>query len=675
MKQPTWRRSIAAVLVLSGGAGLAVLPATAGASTAPGGATAPRTTAASAAPAATSTTAPPTFTSPPDVTIASGATRTITVTASGTPTPSIHQTGGTLPPGMTFDAAASGGSATISGTPKPAAASYTVDLTASSSAGSATQQLVVTFSDYGSAPTITSASSFVVAPKQYDHVQVVATGTPTPTLHLDGTLPPGMSFHPQSDGTATISGYLQPSGQTTYDVTVTATNGNNPPAVQHLALDVAQPVTFTSPATAQLKAGSYDVVHLTTNGTPTPKLTLAGNLPPGMSFRPNDQYGSATIQGQVPAGVTGTYQLTVTATNGVGAPVIDDLTLSFSQAPAITSPSQLSVTGGQPVRFTVHATGVPTPAVTEQGALPAGLHFYGGNGIAVIAGTPRYGLQGTTTIQLVAANGAGANATQQLHLVQSAGTPPTVPGATGYWYVTSAGQLLWKGQARPIAPHTPQSPRQVVGIAPTPDQQGYYLVSSFGGVFTYGDATFRGSITHLHLRTPTVALATTPDGRGYWEVTRAGNVFTFGDARFYGSTAGRRLPPIVAFGVTPDGHGYWLVSARGNVYNFGDAHFAGSAVRMHIPNVVGFAPTPDGHGYWLATANGGVIPFGDATSYGSLAGRRIPPVTAFAATGNGHGYWLVTANGSIFPFGDAHFFGSSGAAHLSAPVVGFAPQL
>jgi hypothetical protein len=35
--------------------------------------------------------------------------------------------------------------------------------------------------------------------------------------------------------------------------------------------------------------------------------------------------------------------------------------------------------------------------------------------------------------------------------------------------------------------------KPIVGMAPTPDGKGYWLVGSDGGIFTFGDATFDGS--------------------------------------------------------------------------------------------------------------------------------------------------------------------------------------
>ncbi|HVA42892.1 MAG TPA: hypothetical protein VNF50_05365, partial [Acidimicrobiales bacterium] len=46
-----------------------------------------------------------------------------------------------------------------------------------------------------------------------------------------------------------------------------------------------------------------------------------------------------------------------------------------------------------------------------------------------------------------------------------------------------------------------------VGMVATPDGAGYWLVGQDGGVFSFGDAPFKGSAGGLHLRGPVVAVA------------------------------------------------------------------------------------------------------------------------------------------------------------------------
>jgi len=92
-------------------------------------------------------------------------------------------------------------------------------------------------------------------------------------------------------------------------------------------------------------------------------------------------------------------------------------------------------------------------------------------------------------------------------------------------------------------------------MAPTPDGHGYWLVAADGGVFSFGDAGFYGSMGGKKLDAPVVGMAPTPDGHGYWLVAADGGVFSFGDAGFYGSMGGKKLDaPVVggsAIGVIP----------------------------------------------------------------------------------------------------------------------------
>ena len=79
-------------------------------------------------------------------------------------------------------------------------------------------------------------------------------------------------------------------------------------------------------------------------------------------------------------------------------------------------------------------------------------------------------------------------------------------------------------------------------ICSTPSGNGYWIAGSDGGVFTYGDAGFYGSIPGIQppvrLAAPIVGMAATPSGRGYWLLGKDGGVFNFGDARFYGAPTG-----------------------------------------------------------------------------------------------------------------------------------------
>jgi hypothetical protein len=218
--------------------------------------------------------------------------------------------------------------------------------------------------------------------------------------------------------------------------------------------------------------------------------------------------------------------------------------------------------------------------------------------------------------------------------------------------------------------------RPIVGIAATPTGHGYWLLGADGGVFSFGDATFRGSTGNLRLHAPALQMASTSDGRGYDFVAGDGGIFTFGDAAFHGSTGNLPLVrPVVGMASTPNGGGYWLVATDGGIFAFGNAHFYGSTGSLHLSQpVVGMAPTLSGHGYWLLSADGGVFPFGDATFHGSGAGRTGGSrAVGIVATGDGRGYWIVLANGQVLSNGDAASIGgpSTAATPTSDPNYSF----
>jgi hypothetical protein len=172
--------------------------------------------------------------------------------------------------------------------------------------------------------------------------------------------------------------------------------------------------------------------------------------------------------------------------------------------------------------------------------------------------------------------------------------------------------------------------------------------------------------------TRAVAVARTPTGRGGWVGAADGGVITFGDAEFAGSMGGKRLnKPIVGIAATPTGKGYWLVATDGGIFSFGDAKFFGStgSIRLNKP-IAAMAATPTGKGYWLVASDGGIFTYGDARFYGSLG--RTPPafaVSAMATTANGRGYWLVTAAGQVYTFGNATY-GGNGPVPPYGAVVG-----
>jgi hypothetical protein len=237
-----------------------------------------------------------------------------------------------------------------------------------------------------------------------------------------------------------------------------------------------------------------------------------------------------------------------------------------------------------------------------------------------------------------------------------------------------------------------------VYIAPTPDGAGYWIAGLDGGVFSFGDAQFYGSVPGAIGHAPVFPIAqisSTPDGKGYWLAGDDGGVYAFGDAQFYGSVPGALghdpETGVVDFAPTPDGKGYWMVDNIGGIYAFGDAQFYGSlpgsdqatgtlftpcttdhSYCLNTSGVIGFSPTPDGHGYWILDSDGDVFPYGDAPYFGSVPqalGGTVPPtgVLSITPTPDGNGYWILGGDGGVYSFGSANFYGSLPGVGVSQP--------
>jgi hypothetical protein len=78
------------------------------------------------------------------------------------------------------------------------------------------------------------------------------------------------------------------------------------------------------------------------------------------------------------------------------------------------------------------------------------------------------------------------------------------------------------------------------------------MVATDGGIFSFGDAKFYGSMGGRPLNKPIVGMTPTYSGHGYWMDATDGGIFSFGDAKFYGSMGGRPLnKPMVGMATVP----------------------------------------------------------------------------------------------------------------------------
>jgi large repetitive protein len=374
----------------------------------------------------------PAFTSADHTTfqVGSAASFTVTTTA-GFPAATTMTKTGALPSGVTFTDNGDG-TATLAGTPASGTGgSYPLTLTATNTAGHVDQAFTLTVT---ASPVITSADHTTFAVGSAGTFTVTTSPTAT-TVTKSGTLPSGVSFTDNGDGTATIAGTPAVGSGGSYPITITASNGVPPDATQAFTLTVTEVPAFTSGNHTTFGVGIAGSFSVTTHaGFPTATtLTEAGALPSGVSFTDNGD-GTATISGTPASGTGGNYPLTLTATNSVGH-VNQAFTLTVSASPVITSANHATFTVGVTGTFSVTTSGgFPTPpALTETGALPAGVTFHdNGNGTATISGKPTVG--GVFTITITANNGVAPATTQSFTLTVNG--PPSFTSAATATFLT-----------------------------------------------------------------------------------------------------------------------------------------------------------------------------------------------------------------------------------------------
>ena len=285
-------------------------------------------------------------------------------------------------------------------------------LTAATPAGAATTPLITSPG---------SANALAGSPFTF----TVTTSSATVPAIKAAHLPAGLAFVDDRNGTATVSGTPRSTDGGIYTATITATVAGAPAATQSLAVTVDNHPAFRSATKCAAQVGAaFSCVVSTPHAYPVATITTLSPLPNGVSLA-DHQNDTATLGGTPAPGSGGVSALTMTAANGVGAPVNQTLLLTVLEAPTITSPSGATVIQNTPIPpITVTATGYPVPKFTAAG-LPTGLTLTDlHNSSATIAGTPAAAI-GSYPVTITASSTVGTT-TAALALVV---VGPTVPGA------------------------------------------------------------------------------------------------------------------------------------------------------------------------------------------------------------------------------------------------------
>jgi hypothetical protein len=219
---------------------------------------------------------------------------------------------------------------------------------------------------FSSAP----SASFTVGSS--DTFSVTTTGFPTPSLAESGTLPSGVTFTNNGNGTATLAGTPALGTVGSYAITITASNGVPPDATQSFTLTVSGAASTTTP-TASPSSSTHGAkvkytasVSSSTSGTPTG--TVAFSIGSVNLCMATLKSGKATCAStKAPTGtdtVSAAYSGDTSFATSVGT-----TTLSVTPAPTTTTASVVptTTTKGKSVTYSAKVTsagGAPGGQVT-----------------------------------------------------------------------------------------------------------------------------------------------------------------------------------------------------------------------------------------------------------------------------------------------------------------------
>jgi hypothetical protein len=434
--------------------------------------------------------------------------------------------------------------------------------------------------DIGAVEVAQIAPTAITGPNPVELSVGVGVGTPGPTfttaagyspqvtMSVVGTLPNGVSYHDNGDGTLSLTGTPAAGSGGTYDVTIKATNEAGS-ATFATVIRVHQAPVLQGPASDTYtvgQAGGPDTFTMA-SGFPPATLSTSSPLPGGVHLVDNGD-GTATISGTPDVGTGGVYAIVITGSNGTQPDATFTFTLTVDEGPTITGFGSSTATVGTAYSSPqITTTGTPAATITAVG-LPDGLSVTStGPGTAKITGTPANGEGGEYDVTLHAHNVVGdAEATVHLTVDEA----PELTGPTTARIVAGfAGTVSYSADGYPVATIT-RTGALPAGMSFTDNGNGTATISgtpavtaagSYPITITASNGINPNAVVHLTLEiAPPLSISTTslPNasfGSGYSaSITAVGGLPPYQFSLQSGSLpAGLTLTPTGAITGTPTG--------------------------------------------------------------------------------------------------------------------------
>jgi len=336
---------------------------------------------------------PPVISSSLIATATNGALFSYQIAATNNPT-SFSATG--LPSGLTVTVTSGviSGSTTVTGT-----TNITLSASSIGGTGTAALQLIV----LPPPPAISSALIATATNGAPFNYQIAATNNPD-SFSATG-LPSGLTVTATS---GIISGSTTATG--TSNVTIAASNAGGSGTATLVLTVLPPPPVITGTLAASVAEGAPFNYQITATNSPTS--FAASGLPSGLSIDPSAGIISGTTS------VTGTSNITITASNAGGAGSAM-LVLTVTSAPPVVT-SSLSATGTFGDAFVYQITATNNPTSFAAGGLPSGLSVDPSSGI--ISGNITF--QGSVNVALLVGNGVGT--AKYILVITAIPAPPAI---------------------------------------------------------------------------------------------------------------------------------------------------------------------------------------------------------------------------------------------------------